>query len=311
MEENHYKVIIIGSGPAGLTAGIYTSRANLSPLLIEGNQPGGQLTITTGVDNYPGFSEGIQGPQLMAEMKKQAQRFGTNFLSGEAEEVDFSNRPYTIKVNDKNYKADSIIIASGASARFLGLESEKRLIGFGVSTCATCDGYFYKDKEVAVVGGGNSAVEESLFLTKFASRVYIIHRRNQLRATKIMQDKAFKNEKIEILWDSIVTEILGEKETGVTGVKLKNMKTGEISEKRFDGVFLAIGHIPNTEIYKNKLELDEKGYIKTFDATQTSIKGVFAAGDVADKVYRQAVTAAGTGCMAALDAERFLESEKI
>ncbi len=311
MEENRYRVIIIGSGPAGLTAAIYTSRANLNPLLIEGNQPGGQLTITTGVDNYPGFSEGIQGPQLMAEMKKQARRFGTNFLSGEAEEVDFSNRPFTIKVNDKNYKADSIIIASGASARFLGLESEKRLIGFGVSTCATCDGYFYKDKEVAVVGGGDSAVEESLFLTKFASKVYIIHRRNQLRATKIMQDKAFKNEKIEILWDSIVTEILGEKETGVTGVKLKNVKTGEISEKRFDGVFLAIGHIPNTEIFKNKLELDEKGYIKTSHRTQTSIKGVFAAGDVVDKVYRQAVTAAGTGCISALDAERFLESEKI
>lgn len=311
MEENRHKVIIIGSGPAGLTAAIYTSRANLNPLLIEGNQPGGQLTITTGVDNYPGFSEGIQGPQLMAEMKKQAQRFGTNFLSGEAEDVDFSNRPFTIKVNDKNYKADSIIIASGATARFLGLESEKMLIGFGVSTCATCDGYFYKDKEVAVVGGGDSAVEESLFLTKFATKVYIIHRRNQLRATKIMQDKAFKSEKIEILWDSIITEILGEKETGVTGVKLKNVKTGEISEKMYDGVFLAIGHIPNTEIFKNKLELDENGYIKTFNATQTSIKGVFAAGDVVDKVYRQAISAAGTGCMAALDAERFLESEKI
>jgi len=301
MEDAHYKVIIIGSGCAGLTSAIYTSRANLNPLLIEGNQPGGQLTITTDVENFPGFSEGIQGPQLMAEMKKQAERFGTKFLSGEIEEVELEVRPFIIKVNDEYYKSDSLIIATGASANFLGLESEKKLMGFGVSACATCDGFFFKNKEVFVVGGGDTAIEEALFLTKFASKVTIIHRRDQLRASKIMQEKAFKNNKIGFIWDSVVVEVLGEKETGGTGVKIKNVKTNEITEKKCDGLFIAIGHTPNSKIFKDKLEIDEKGYIKTFKGTQTSVKGVFAAGDIVDKTYRQAVTASGSVCMSSIE----------
>lgn len=311
MEDAHYKVIIIGSGCAGLTAAIYTSRANLNPLLIEGNQPGGQLTITTDVENFPGFSEGIQGPQLMAEMKKQAERFGAKFLSGEVEEVELEVRPFIIKVNDEYYKSDSLIIATGASANLLGLESEKKLMGFGVSACATCDGFFFKNKEVFVIGGGDTAIEEALFLTKFASKVTIIHRRDQLRASKIMQEKASKNNKIGFIWDSVVVEVLGEKETGVTDVKLKNVKNGEITEKKCDGLFIAIGHTPNSKIFKDKLEIDEKGYIKTFKGTQTSVKGVFAAGDIVDKTYRQAVTAAGSGCMSAIDCVKFLESNEI
>ncbi len=307
MEEKSYKVSIIGSGPAGLTAAIYTARADLNPLLIEGNQPGGQLTITTEVENYPGFSKGIIGPQLMAEMREQAERFGTKFISGEVENVDFSSRPFSITVNEEVYKADSVIIASGASARLLGIESEKRLMGYGVSACATCDGFFYKGKEVLVAGGGDSAIEESTFLTKFASKVTVIHRRDKLRASKIMQEKAFKNEKIDFLWDSVIEEILGDKESGVSGVRIKNVKTNEVYEKKYDGVFMAIGHSPNTKVFKDKVEMDVKGYILTRNGTQTSVEGVFAAGDVVDKVYRQAITAAGTGCMAALDAEKFLE----
>ena len=307
MEEKSYKVLIIGSGPAGLTAAIYTARADLNPLLIEGNQPGGQLTITTEVENYPGFSKGIIGPQLMAEMREQAERFGTKFISGEVENVDFSSRPFSITVNEEVYKADSVIIASGASARLLGIESEKRLMGYGVSACATCDGFFYKGKEVLVAGGGDSAIEESTFLTKFASKVTVIHRRDKLRASKIMQEKAFKNEKIDFLWDSVIEEILGDKESGVSGVRIKNVKTNEVYEKKYDGVFMAIGHSPNTKVFKDKVEIDVKGYILTRNGTQTSVEGGFAAGDVVDKVYRQAITAAGTGCMAALDAEKFLE----
>ena len=310
MENNHYKVIIIGSGCAGLTAAIYTARANLKPLVIEGSQTGGQLTITTEVENYPGFPQGIQGPQLMADIKSQAGRFGTEFVLGEAAKADLSVRPFSISAGSTEYKADSLIIATGASAKFLGLESEKELMGYGVSACATCDGFFYKGKEVIVAGGGDTAMEEALFLTKFASKVTIVHRRDRLRASKIMQDKVFNNEKIDFRWDSVIIDVLGEKETGVTGIKIRNVKNDEVTEMGCDGVFVAIGHSPNTALFRGQIEMDDVGYIKTSNGAKTGIEGVFAAGDVADTKYRQAVTAAGSGCMAAIDAERYLENLK-
>lgn len=306
MNDDIHNVIIIGSGPAGLTAAIYAARADLKPIVIEGSQPGGQLTITTDVDNYPGFPDGINGPELVMDMRKQAERFNTEFISNDVTSVGLSKRPFSVNVGGVSYQAKTLIIATGASARWIGLESEKRLMGSGVSGCATCDGFFFKGKEVVVVGGGDTAVEEALFLTRFATKVSIIHRRNQLRASKIMQEKAFRNEKIFFIWDSIVVDILGLEAGHVTGVKIKNVKSGIITDLHCDGVFIAIGHKPNTDIFKGQLELDENGYIVLKGRTSTSVQGVFAAGDVADPVYRQAVTAAGMGCMAAIDVERFL-----
>jgi thioredoxin reductase (NADPH) len=308
-ESTHYKVIIVGSGPAGLTAAIYTARANLNPLILEGTQPGGQLTITTEVENYPGFAEGITGPVLMDEMRKQATRFGAVSKFETVTDVNFSNKPFSVIAENKEYTADSVIIATGASARWLGIESEKKYMGFGVSACATCDGFFFKDKEVIVVGGGDSAMEEATFLTKFATKVYIIHRREGFRASKIMLDKARKNEKIEFALNKTIEEIKGEK--SVSSVVLKDTKSGELSEMKIDGIFMAIGHIPNTQVFADKIESDESGYLLTKpDSTRTSVEGVFACGDVQDKIYRQAVTAAGSGCMAAIDAERYLESNE-
>ena len=301
-------VIIIGSGPAGYTAAIYTARANLNPILIEGLQPGGQLTTTTEVDNFPGFSSGIKGPELMDEMKKQALRFGTEILSAEVTKADFSKSPFSVTVNEKDlYQTKTVIIATGASAKYLNLESEKRLMGYGVSACATCDGFFFKEKEVVVVGGGDTAIEEANFLTKFASKVTVIHRRDQLRASKILQENAFKNDKIDFCWDSVVEDILDPDQGKVTGIKLKNVKTDEVTEKNCDGVFLAIGHTPNTSIFKGQLKMDKMGYIISKDGAKTSIPGIFACGDVKDHVYRQAVTAAGSGCAAAIEAELFLQ----
>lgn len=313
-QENVHKLIIIGSGPAGLTAALYAGRANLKPLVFEGPQPGGQLTITTEVENYPGFPEGIMGPELMDVMRKQAQKFGADCQFKMVDEIDLLKRPYRLVVEGKEYLAHTIIIATGASAKLLNLPSESDYMGYGVSACATCDGFFFKNQHVVVVGGGDTAMEEATYLTKHAARVTVVHRRNELRASKVMIERAKKNPKIDFIWDSIVTEVLGEKNglghKRVTGVKIKNLKTNQVTDFKCDGLFLAIGHQPNTKLFEGKLEMDAVGYLITKPhSAATNIPGVFAAGDVADPVYRQAVSAAGTGCMAAIDAERFLAHE--
>jgi thioredoxin reductase (NADPH) len=301
-------MVIIGSGPAGLTAAVYAARANLQPILIEGKEPGGQLTLTTLVENYPGFSEGIMGPQLMEEMRKQAQRFGAEIVNGYVHTVKLKDRPFRVSYGNQEVQAKTVVISTGSSAKLIGLESEIQLMGHGVSTCATCDGFFFRGKEIAVIGGGDSALEEATFLTKFATKVSLIHRRDVFRASKIMQDRALANSKISMVLDTVVEEVLGSRETGVTGLKIKNVKTFRQSEMKLDGLFVAIGHNPNTDIFKGQVDLDEKGYVKTHpDSTRTNIPGVFACGDVQDPVFRQAITAAGSGCMAAIEAERWLE----
>ena len=302
------KVLIIGSGPAGYTAAIYSARANLSPVLVAGMQPGGQMTVTSDVENYPGFADVIQGPWLMDQMRLQAEKVGTRMISDMIVEVDFKSTPKkAIGDSGTVYLADAVIIATGAQARWLGLESEKTWRGHGVSACATCDGFFYRNKKVAIVGGGNTAVEEALFLTNFASSVTVIHRRDQFRAEKIMQDRLFKNPKVKVIWDSAVDEIVGVKDKGVTGVRIKNVKTNQTSTLDIDGIFIAIGHEPATKVFKGHIDMDSEGYLLTFpDSTATKIPGVFAAGDVKDKVFRQAVTAAGMGCMAALESDKYL-----
>ena len=310
-EPKHSKVLIIGSGPAGYTAAIYAARSNLKPILVTGYEPGGQLMITTEVENYPGFENAIEGPFLMEQMKKQAEHVGTELIGDYIQSVDLSTRPFTATGDSGQiYTGDTIIISTGAKARWLGLESETKYQGRGVSACATCDGFFFKDKDVVVVGGGNSAVEEALFLANICSKVTVIHRRDELRAEKIMQDRLFKNPKIEMAWDTIVEEVLGD-DSGMTGVRVKNVKTDEVREITADGMFTAIGHDPATSLFKGQLKMDDEGYIlKSPDSTATDIPGVYAAGDVSDKIYRQAVTAAGMGCMAALEADKFLATQE-
>ena len=302
------KVVIIGSGPAGLTAALYTARANLRPLLVEGVEAGGQLMLTTLVENWPGFRDGIMGPDLMTEMRVQAERFGTEVVTGNVERVDLRNRPFSLAFADgKTVTTDALIIATGASARWLEIGCDRKLSGHGVSTCATCDGYFFRGKPIAVVGGGDSAMEEAIYLTRFASKVTVVHRRDSLRASKIMQDKAFANPKIEFIWDSEIADIKDVKRGEVTGIVVRNLKTGKLIDVPLDGVFIAIGHTPNTALFRGQIELDESGYIVTHHGSKTSCPGVFAAGDVQDHVYRQAITAAGSGCMAAIDTERYLD----
>ena len=313
-EQNHHTLIIVGSGPAGLTAALYAARANLEPVVFEGIQPGGQLTITTEVENYPGFPDGIMGPDLMELFRKQAHRFGATSIYKKISRVDFLKRPFDLwDEEEEHYTADAVIVSTGASAKLLDLPSGREYMGYGVSACATCDGFFFKNQEVIVVGGGDTALEEATFLTKFASKVTVVHRRDELRASKFIQDKAIKNPKIKFIWDSVVVEILGKSEDGrksVTGVRLKNVKTNDIATLHTDGVFIGIGHKPNTDLFRGQLEMDLVGYLITKDgSTRTNIPGVFASGDAADSVYRQAVTAAGSGCMAAMDAERWLENQ--
>ena len=307
----HSKVLIIGSGPAGYTAAIYAARAMLEPTLVQGLQPGGQLTITTDVENYPGYGDVIQGPWLMEQMQEQAKNVGTNIINDIIKSVDFKCKPFkAISESGTEYTADSVIISTGAQARWLGLDSEKKFQGYGVSACATCDGFFFKEKTVAVVGGGNAAVEEAMFLTKFASKVKLIHRRDNLRAEKMLQKKLMENKKIEIIWDSVIEEVIGDKDPkNVTGIKIKNVKSNKIEDLKVDGLFIAIGHDPATQLFKDQLEMDSEGYLITkSDSTETNVPGVFAAGDVKDKIFRPAVTAAGMGCMAALEAEKHLSS---
>ncbi|HEX3539249.1 MAG TPA: thioredoxin-disulfide reductase [Acidimicrobiales bacterium] len=319
MNEEIREVIIVGSGPAGLTAAIYTARANLKPLVIEGlpsstsDQPGGQLMLTTDVENYPGFVDGIMGPDLMGRFRSQAERFGAEFLTSKVTRCDFSSRPFRVWAPDpttgeeQEYASHAVIVSTGARALMLGLESERRLMGYGVSTCATCDGFFFRGRDIAVVGGGDSALEEANFLTKFADSVVVIHRRKALRASKIMQDRAFKNPKIKFLWDTVVTDVVGD--TKVQGLKVRNVVTDEESTIAIAGLFVAIGHVPNTDIFRGVLDMDDNGYLLTHDGSKTNLEGVFACGDVQDHVYRQAITAAGSGCMAAIDAERWLEAQ--
>jgi thioredoxin reductase (NADPH) len=304
------KVIIIGSGCSGLTAAIYAARANLKPIVIDGYEPGGQLTLTTMVENYPGFPDGILGPELIDNMRKQAQRFGAEFRAGAVSDVDLSHRPFTITAGQEAFQAETLIVAAGATARLLGLDGEKELMGRGVSTCATCDGYFFRGKEIAVVGGGDSAMEEANFLTKFASRVHLIHRRKEFRASKIMHERARMNEKVNIVAPVVVEQVVGASKGALESVELRNVETNEKSTLPIEGIFIAIGHDPNTKVFRGKLEMDPEGYLIAKNGSHTNVPGVFVAGDVQDRHYRQAVTAAGSGCMAALDAERFLEVEK-
>lgn len=310
MDDNHRRIIILGTGPAGYTAAIYAARANLGPLMISGYQKGGQLTTTTEVENFPGFSKGIDGNQLMQEMEQQALRFETEIVFAEAEAVDLSQRPFKVKAGKTTYGCDALIIATGASARYLGLESETRFRNRGVSACATCDGFFYKGKKVAVIGGGDTALEEAAYLTNFCEKVFVVHRRDEFRGSKAMQERVLKNEKIEVVWDSVVEEVIGDSDKGMTDLAVKNVKSGEVKRLGVAGMFVAIGHEPNTDLFQGVLEMDDKRYLITeIGSTKTSIEGVFAAGDVADSKYRQAVTAAGTGCMAAIDAERWLAEQ--